>query len=181
MAARKKAAARGRRKAPGKKKKAVRKKCATRKKAATSKTGAKKVGRKTATRKKKPATRKKATAKKAAPTRRQKAPSRSTRPTTRSPAPKTEPVAPISGSSADEIGVVLHYYPRVGAAIISVSRGTLQTGDMLHFRGHTTDFYQPVDRMEVDHQPVEVVSAGQTVGVHVNRRVREGDLVMRVA
>ena len=76
--------------------------------------------------------------------------------------------------------MIRHYYPRVEAAIINVSHN-LRTGDTLHFRGHTTDFYQRVDRMEVDHQLVEAVTAGQAVGVHVSRRVREGDLVMRVA
>ena len=102
-----------------------------------------------------------------------------TAPTIRPP-PRTEPIASIAGSSADEIGVVRHYFPRVEAAIIDVSRGTLQTGDTLHFRGHTTDFYQQVDRLEVDHQPIEVARAGQAVGVHVSRRVREGDVVMRI-
>jgi hypothetical protein len=89
--------------------------------------------------------------------------------------------ASVAGLSADTIGVIEHYYPRVEAAIIKVSRGVLQTGDTLHFRGHTTDFYQQIDRMEVDHQLVEAVTAGQAVGVHVSRRVREGDLVMRVS
>jgi putative protease len=54
-------------------------------------------------------------------------------------------------------------------------------GDTLHIRGHTTDFYQRVDRIEFDHQPVTMARAGQQVGVHVSQRVREHDEVFLVS
>ena len=73
--------------------------------------------------------------------------------------------------------MVTHYYSRVDAAVVAVGPGELRTGDTVHFRGHTTDFYQRLDRLEVDHQPVQVASPGQVVGVHVSQRVREGDTV----
>jgi putative protease len=73
--------------------------------------------------------------------------------------------------------VVTHYYSQVDAAVVRVGPGVLRTGDTVHFRGHTTDFYQRLDRLEVDHQPVQVAIAGQVVGVHVSQRVREGDTV----
>jgi putative protease len=79
------------------------------------------------------------------------------------------------------IGVVTHFYPHVEAGIVAIESGELRVGDTVHFRGHTTDYYQRVDRIEVDHRPVEVAHAGETVGVHVSQRVREGDTVSVVS
>ncbi len=74
--------------------------------------------------------------------------------------------------------MVTHDYSRVSAAAVAVGPGEIRTGDTVHFRGHTTDFYQRLDRLEVDHQPVQIASPGQVVGVHVSQRVREGDTLM---
>ena len=78
------------------------------------------------------------------------------------------------------MGSVLHYYAHVGAAIVQIDSGEIRVGDTLHFRGHTTDFYQPVDRVEVEHSPVERAGTGQTVGIQVSQRVREHDEVFRL-
>ena len=74
--------------------------------------------------------------------------------------------------------MVTHYYSQVSAAVVTVGPGELHTGDTVHFRGHTTDFYQRLDRLEVDHQPIQTARPGQVVGVHVSQRVREGDILM---
>jgi putative protease len=87
----------------------------------------------------------------------------------------------VAAAQSIEVGVVTHYYPRVDAAVVAVGPGELHAGDTVHFRGHTTDFYQTLDRLEFDHQPIEVAKPGQQVGVHVSHRVREGDVVKRIA
>ena len=74
-----------------------------------------------------------------------------------------------------------HYYGHVNAAIVALSAGELRVGDMVHFRGHTTDFYQRIERLEVDHESVPSARAGQVIGLQVSQRVREGDTVMKVA
>jgi len=93
------------------------------------------------------------------------------------------PPAPgeIAAGVPSRIGVVTHYYPHVNAGVVYVEVGELRVGDTIHVRGHTTDYYQQVDRLELDHQPVKVARAGQSVGVHVSQRVREGDAVMKVS
>ena len=63
---------------------------------------------------------------------------------------------------------------------MKVEDAILRTGDTLHFRGHTTDFYQRIDHIELDHQSVESAAPGQEVGVQVSQRVREHDEVYRV-
>ncbi len=53
-------------------------------------------------------------------------------------------------------------------------------GDVLHFRGATTDFEQTIESMEIDHAPVEAAEPGDEVAIKVKERVREGDEVYRV-
>jgi putative protease len=79
------------------------------------------------------------------------------------------------------IGAVTHYYPHVDAGVIALEAGELRVGDTIHVRGHTTDYYQRVDRLEVDHKTVQIARPGQSVGVHVTQRVREGDAVWKVS
>ena len=74
-----------------------------------------------------------------------------------------------------------HYYGHVNAAIVALDAGELRVGEMVHFRGHTTDFYQRVDHMEVDHAPVQTARAGHVIGLQVSQRVRENDVVTKLA
>jgi putative protease len=64
---------------------------------------------------------------------------------------------------------------------VLIEHGQLRIGDTVHVRGHTTDFYQRVDRIELEHAQVEVARAGDHIGLQVSQRVREGDVVFRLA
>lgn len=77
--------------------------------------------------------------------------------------------------------MVVHYYPRPHAAVIRVESGELLAGDTIHVRGHTTDFYQRVERLERDHAPVQRAGPGEEIAVQVSQRVREGDAVHRLS
>jgi len=106
-----------------------------------------------------------------------------------SPAPAATPAAPAAEERAtpvaagfpEEIGEVTHFFGHVNAGIVSLTGGELHVGDTVHFRGHTTDFYQRVDRIEIDHAEVEIARPGQQAGIQVAQRVREGDKVLRVS
>ena len=80
----------------------------------------------------------------------------------------------------EKVGLVTHYYPHVDACVVAIETGDLRVGDTIHIRGHTTDFYQRIDRIEVEHKAVATAYAGQAVGVHVSQRVREHDAVYRL-
>jgi hypothetical protein len=104
------------------------------------------------------------------------------------PATTTPPVAPAAAKPASvaagfprRVGTITHFYPHAGAGIVALESGELRVGDTVHIRGHTTDYYQRIDRIELDHQPVEIARAGQVVGLHVSQRVREGDAVRVVS
>jgi len=80
----------------------------------------------------------------------------------------------------EEIAVVVKYFAKPGVAALEVTNGTVKTGDKLKFKGHTTEFDQDVDSMEIDNQPVEEARVGDLIGLKVNERVRENDKVYKV-
>ena len=80
----------------------------------------------------------------------------------------------------DQIGVVVNYYAKLGVAAVKVTSGTIKTGDLLKYKGHTTDFTETVKTMEIENQPFEQAQAGDLVGVKVKERVREKDKVFKV-
>ena len=102
-------------------------------------------------------------------------------PTALAPAPTQVSPPSIAAKLPERIGRVTNYYGHVHAAAIAIEAGELRQGDTIHVRGHTTDFYQRVERMERDHAEVETAWVGQQVGVEVSQRVREGDEVIRVS
>jgi putative protease len=75
---------------------------------------------------------------------------------------------------------VTHYYEHAGACAVSLE-SALRVGDTIHVRGHTTDFYQRVDRLERDHVAIDAARAGDEVGVQVSQRVRAHDVVYRLS
>jgi translation initiation factor IF-2 len=77
------------------------------------------------------------------------------------------------------IGHVTHYYNRIGVAVLELS-DELTIGDTILFLGHTTDFVQKVASMEINHQRVQAVEAGQEVAIKVDEPVRKLDEVFKV-
>ena len=76
------------------------------------------------------------------------------------------------------IGKVTHYYDKINVAILKLS-SPLKTGEEVEFKGTTTDFKQSIDSMEVDHEKVKKAKKGEVIGVKVDEKVREHDLVYR--
>ncbi len=76
------------------------------------------------------------------------------------------------------IGRVVHYYNKIGVGIIKLDQA-LTKGDVLYFKGHTTDFSQKVEDLEINHQKVESANIGEEVGIKLDQPVREHDLVYR--
>ena len=79
----------------------------------------------------------------------------------------------------ERVGTVTHYFRQVNVGAVALEE-VVELGDVLHFRGHTTDFRQSITSMEVDHESVEVAGPGDEVAIRVEERVREGDEVYRV-
>lgn len=79
-----------------------------------------------------------------------------------------------------EIGVVAHYFNHIEVGAINITEDELSVGDTIHIQGHTSDFTMTVDSMQVEHESVQTVKAGESVGIKVPERVHEHDKVLKV-
>lgn len=79
-----------------------------------------------------------------------------------------------------ELGKVTHYFGKIGVAAIEITQDSLAVGDTIHVKGHTSDFTQRVDSMQIDGQPVEEATVGQSVGIQVPEHAREHDTVYKI-
>jgi translation elongation factor EF-Tu-like GTPase len=79
-----------------------------------------------------------------------------------------------------EVGVVSHFFNKINVAIIEI-KDTISVGDRIIIKGPTTDLEQTIDSMEIEHEKVQQAKAGQSIGMKVNDRVREKDVVYKTA
>jgi translation elongation factor EF-1alpha len=79
--------------------------------------------------------------------------------------------------SETKIGTVTHYYTDLHVATVEVTDTELHTGDLIHIKGHTSDFMQVVGSMEYEHKAAEVAKPGDRVGIAVDEHAREHDSV----
>ena len=63
------------------------------------------------------------------------------------------------------IGTVTHYFDKPHVGVVQLV-ADLSVGDTIHFRGHTTDFEQTADSLQVEHGPVESAAAGSEIAIH---------------
>ena len=73
-----------------------------------------------------------------------------------------------------------HYFGAPSVAVVKLESGTLRVGDTIYIRGHTTDFKQTVESLQVDHAPVSEVGPKDDFGMKVTGHVREHDVVYKV-
>ncbi len=80
----------------------------------------------------------------------------------------------------EKVGVVNDYFARIGVAGIDLS-APLRVGDTIQIRGHTTDFQQVVESMQIEHASVAEAMSGTSIGIKVPERCRRGDEVYKVS
>jgi putative protease len=78
------------------------------------------------------------------------------------------------------IGKVTHYFGKAQVAAIEITAGELHVGDTVHVVGHSSNFTQQIDSMQVEHAAVQVAKVGDQIGVRVNEHAREHDQVFKV-
>ncbi len=79
----------------------------------------------------------------------------------------------------EKVGEVTHYFTDIDVGVIELS-GELEVGDEVSIEGATTDIQQSIDSMQIEHDNVEEAGPGDAVGVKVQGRVREGDVVYKM-
>jgi len=84
----------------------------------------------------------------------------------------------LSEVSILEIGHITHFFTKISVAVIELS-APLAVGETILVKGPTTDFEQVVESMQIEHESIEKAEAGQSVGLKVEQRVREGDIIYK--
>lgn len=87
--------------------------------------------------------------------------------------------APRAKPAGQLVGRVSHYFTHISVAVIELT-SPLKEGDRIRVQGATTNFEQPVSSMQIEHRPVLSAGPGDSIGLKVRDRVRQGDTVYRL-
>ena len=79
-----------------------------------------------------------------------------------------------------KIGIVEKFFGKIGVAAIRITEGSLEVGDTVRIKGHTTDIEMKIDSMQVEHTAVDRADPGASIGVKIKDRVREHDVVFKL-
>jgi translation elongation factor EF-1alpha len=79
-----------------------------------------------------------------------------------------------------EIGKVFSYFSNIGVAAINMT-GKLKKGDKVRIKGHTTDFEQIAESMQIKGKEIKETKKGDEVGMKVKDKVRPNDAIFLVA
>ena len=75
-----------------------------------------------------------------------------------------------------KVGKIVHYYDKIKVGIIEL-KSPLKVDQTIEIKGNTTDLEQRVDSMQLNHKDVKSAKSGESVGIQVSDRVRDGDEV----
>ncbi len=77
-------------------------------------------------------------------------------------------------------GEVIKFFSKIGVAAIRITDGSLKVGDQIRIAGHTTDFTQAVDSIQIENASVPEAGSGADIGIKVKDKVREHDVVYKI-
>ena len=78
------------------------------------------------------------------------------------------------------IGKVIHYYAKLGVAIVDLEDGEIKVGDEVKFKRGDGEFTQKVESLQVEHQSVDSVKQGDSFGLKVDKPTKVGTEVYAV-
>jgi len=77
------------------------------------------------------------------------------------------------------IGKITHYFAKIGVAVVDL-QDNLSVGDKISIEGGTTNITQNVESMQIEHKEITSAKKGDSIGMKVVDRVREGDAVYKI-
>lgn len=80
----------------------------------------------------------------------------------------------------EEVGIITHYYSKIGVAVVKLTRNSLKVGQTIHIQGNSTDFTQQISSIQIAHKNIDTAQKGDEFGLKVSEKVREGDKVYLV-
>lgn len=99
--------------------------------------------------------------------------------TAKKPAPKKKAVKVKAKAKEELIGRISHYFPKVRAGIIKLTK-PVSLGDNIHVKGNTTDFTQKITSLQIDRAPIKRGTKGKEVGFGCKKKVRRRDKVYKI-
>lgn len=72
------------------------------------------------------------------------------------------------------IGKVVHFYDKLGVAIVDLRSGGIKVGQEIKFKRGDNEFAQKVESLQVDHQSVDAVKKGDSFGLKVDKPTKPG-------
>lgn len=78
-----------------------------------------------------------------------------------------------------EIGKVSDFFKKPVVVGIQLT-ASLKVGDKVRIKGHTTDLEFIVQSMQIDNVEVKEAKAGDSVGIKITDRARQGDTIYKV-
>lgn len=78
------------------------------------------------------------------------------------------------------IGKVVHFYDKLGVAIVDLATGGLKVGDEVRFKRGDEEFNQKIESLQIDHKDVESVNKGDSFGIKVDKPTKPGTEVYLV-
>jgi len=77
------------------------------------------------------------------------------------------------------IGKVAHFYPKINVIVVTVET-PLTVGDRIMIEGKTTHLEQVVDSMQIENVNIQRAEPGQSIGLKVVDKVKEGDTIFKL-
>jgi len=77
------------------------------------------------------------------------------------------------------IGKIVHFYPKISVAVLDLD-DVLKVGDRISIEKESGSFEQVVDSMQIEHKNIDEAKKGQSIGLKVIDRTREGAKVFKV-
>lgn len=77
------------------------------------------------------------------------------------------------------LGKVIHYYDKIGVAVIKLSKA-IKTGDSVKFTHGDKEFEQTIESMQLEHEAVKAGKKGEEVAMKVDQEVKRGTEVLSV-
>lgn len=75
-----------------------------------------------------------------------------------------------------KVGTVAHYFDHIGVAVVDL-KSPLSVGDTVEFV--KAGFSQTVASMQIEHEEIQTAKKGQSIGLKVDKPVKQGDEVLK--
>lgn len=74
------------------------------------------------------------------------------------------------------IGVIDHYYDKIGVAVVKLEAGKLKVGDKIKIKDGTGNelLEQEVTSMQIDGKNIDSAKKGDDFGMKIDKKVKEG-------